>query len=175
MTFYGSLGMVIHDPLRAEDLIRSQPDLLHLRNGVGETLLHYFAIENDLPRVSWLHRLGASLDACDHFGATALMHAVQLDYRELAEYLLVQGADVDAKTINADTALSYAVMDSMQEMAQRLLHACRQPIQFYFDPLNAQELVLRPCSDIQRLVVALGLIDPYAEHPGTAHADPEPL
>jgi len=174
-TFYAMLKMIIENPLQAEASIRAEPEALHLRNGAGETMLHYFAIEDDLPRVTWLHGLGARLDTADHFGATALMHAVQLDYRELTEYLLAQGADVDAKTINGDTAFSYAVMDSKVEMTHRLLRQCHQPIQFYFDPINAQELVLRSCSELQRMVVALGLIDPYGAHPDGMCASPDLL
>jgi len=101
MRFYDMLGMVVDDPQKAEAIIRSDPQLL-LRNEPGETMLHSCAIENDLSRVTGLHRLGASLDTCDCYGATPLIHAVQLDYRELAEYLLVQGADVDAKTVNRE-------------------------------------------------------------------------
>ena len=121
MDFYDLRRTVVDDPKAAEDAIRVDPLILSRRNRAGETLLHFFAIENDLSRVDWLRQLGGSVNVHDEFGATPLMHAVRLDYSALAEYLLAQGADVDAKTVNGDTALSYAVMKSKAEFAQRLL------------------------------------------------------
>jgi hypothetical protein len=163
MNFHDLLTMIVEDPAGAEAAIRLDPSALTRRDKVGETLLHYFAVENDLPRVIWLHRLGASIDIPDEFGATPLMHAVQLEYRELLEYFLAQGANVDAKTVNGDTALSYAVMAGKEALAKRILCECRQNIQYYFDPIDAQTLVYEASSDIQHLVVSMGLIDPNGD------------
>ena len=71
--------------------------------------------------------------------------------------------------------MSYAVLKSWEEMTRRLLRECRQPIPFYFDPLDAQQLVVEPTSDLQRRVVAMGLMDPYAENADGTLAHPELL
>ena len=42
----------------ADALVASDPSLLHARNGLGETVLHFLAVEDDLAGVAWLHAKG---------------------------------------------------------------------------------------------------------------------
>jgi ankyrin repeat protein len=63
---------------QATILLKAEPSLLNERTGIGETPLHYLAVENQLEAVQFLHQQGADLNTCDNFGDTPLMHAVGL-------------------------------------------------------------------------------------------------
>ena len=52
---------------RAEDLLATNPCLFDLRNSIGETVLHFLAVENDLEGVGWLHARGFSLNTENSF------------------------------------------------------------------------------------------------------------
>jgi ankyrin repeat protein len=78
----------------AASLLQEHPHLLSERNGIGETVLHFLAVENCLGGIRWLHARGASLNSTNKFGTPLLFEAAQLKYRELVAWLLDQGADV---------------------------------------------------------------------------------
>ena len=59
---------VSNDLAEAEQLFRDDPEMIHATNSLGETPLHYLAIENDLEAVDWLRREGASIDTTNDFG-----------------------------------------------------------------------------------------------------------
>jgi hypothetical protein len=42
----------------AEKIVLANPDITSPRDGLGETVLHFLAVENDLESVSWLHAHG---------------------------------------------------------------------------------------------------------------------
>jgi ankyrin repeat protein/GNAT superfamily N-acetyltransferase len=75
-------------------LLAAEPGLLEARVGVGETPLHYLAIEDQIDAVRFLHEHGADLEAPNEFGETALRMCLRLGNRGVADYLLDQGADV---------------------------------------------------------------------------------
>ena len=77
----------------AEALLRANPQLLHERNGIGETALHFLAVEDCLPGIEWLHARGASLDTTNEFGTPLLFEVAQLGHRELLLWLVAHGAD----------------------------------------------------------------------------------
>lgn len=62
----------------AQALLASDPAIVHSRNGIGETALHYLAVEDDLEGVAWLHSKGADLDTKNEFGTPVLFEVAQL-------------------------------------------------------------------------------------------------
>ncbi len=87
----------------AEDLLGANPDLFDLRNSIGETVLHFLAVENDIQGVEWLHDRGFSLDTKNRFGEPLVFEAADLGHKELALWLAQHGADfsvVDRKNRN---------------------------------------------------------------------------
>jgi ankyrin repeat protein len=73
------MNAAVNDPDRARRLVMGQPHVLDLRTGLGETALHYLAIENYADAVQLLIDLGAQVNVTNEFGKTAMEEA------ELAE------------------------------------------------------------------------------------------
>ena len=81
------------DFVAAAALVEKDARLIDERNGIGETVLHFLAVENNIPAVEWLHARGADLNATNEFGIPLLYEAAELGYRELLVWLLRHGAD----------------------------------------------------------------------------------
>ena len=77
----------------AEKMLGKNPELLHAKNGMGETALQFLAVENDQEGVAWLFSKGASLNVCNTFGEPALFEVAQLGYKDLFLWFLRHGAD----------------------------------------------------------------------------------
>jgi ankyrin repeat protein len=73
-------------------LLKSEPDLIRARDGLGETPLHYLAVENQLDSVRALVEHGAQVNTLNECGGTPLSEAASLGYVELVKYLLSVGA-----------------------------------------------------------------------------------
>jgi len=76
--------------------------------------------------VSWLDRCleeGLSIDAKNASGETALFVATQFGYRKLAEYLILNEADVNLADCNGTTPLMEACGRSCHDMALLLIEA----------------------------------------------------
>jgi hypothetical protein len=67
----------------ASFLLKEQPELVEARNSIGETVLHFLAVENELEGVAWLHENGFSLDTKPEFGIPVVFEVAQLGYKEL--------------------------------------------------------------------------------------------
>jgi ankyrin repeat protein len=80
----------------AERLLSATPQLLTLCSGIGETALHYLAVENDIDGVAWLHSKGATIDTKNEFGTPVIFEVAQLDYKELLAWFVKNGADLHA-------------------------------------------------------------------------------
>lgn len=89
-------AVLAHDFRAAEGLLRKDPGLIELRNAIGETVLHYLAVENAAEGVAWLHRKGADLDTKSKFGTPVLFEVAQLGYKELFAWFVEQGANIHA-------------------------------------------------------------------------------
>src|SRR5262249_46781819 len=81
----------------AATLLQNDPHLIAERNGIGETVLHFLAVENNHPAIEWLHARGADLNTKNDFGIPLLFEVAQLGYRDLFLWLVQHGAD-PAKT-----------------------------------------------------------------------------
>lgn len=109
-----------NDPSTANEILTA--DSLRLRNSIGETLLHYFAVEREIETVRILLDKGAEIDAIDTGRRTPLMEASMLGYPEIVRLLLDHGADPNLQT-QGETALRNAVLSQMYEVADVLISA----------------------------------------------------
>ena len=85
--------------------------------------LHLPASEGDLDKVRMEIEGGRKVDTKDAAGQTALMYAAETGRIEVIEYLLSQGADVNAKSglLGAGTALNYAAAANRPQAIELLL------------------------------------------------------
>jgi ankyrin repeat protein len=82
--FFSSLD----DGLR---LLRSEPALMEAKTGLGETPLHYLAVENQLEAVRSLVEHGADVDTINECGGTPLSEAALLGYETWSDICCPQG------------------------------------------------------------------------------------
>lgn len=122
----------LRDALFAEDLrtastlIEDNPALLSERNTIGETVLHFLAVENSLPGIEWLHARGSSLDTKNKFGTPLLFEVAQLGYRDLYRKLLDMG--VDAKqTDDLGRSLPEYLREFDEVTMAEFVETCREP------------------------------------------------
>ncbi len=77
----------------AARLISTDPEIIHARNGLGETALHFLVVENAFATVEWLRQNGSEIDPINNFGNTPLVEAAGLGYLEMCAYLVDHGAN----------------------------------------------------------------------------------
>jgi len=88
------MEFAVGNPKLARKLVKEHPDALNLRTGIGETALHYLAIENYADAVQLLIDLGADVNVKNEFGKSALEEAMQVEAKETVEVLRRAGAVV---------------------------------------------------------------------------------
>ena len=76
----------------ARKLVKDHPEVLDLRTGIGETALHYLAVEDYADAVQLLIDLGADVNVTNEFGDSALEEAMQVNAKETVEVLRRAGA-----------------------------------------------------------------------------------
>jgi ankyrin repeat protein len=103
-------ALEVGDFSTASSMVTEDSSLIDQRNGIGETVLHFLAVENNLRAVEWLHARGSDLNAANAFGTPLLFEVAQLGYRELFRWLLTHGAD--PKRTNAH---GQSITDYLQE------------------------------------------------------------
>lgn len=81
----------------AENLLNANPSLFEQCNSIGETVLHFLAVENDLEAVKWLHARGFSLNVKNRFGQPMVFEVASLGHKELILWLAENGADLFIK------------------------------------------------------------------------------
>jgi len=75
-------------------MIKRDKSILNARNSIGETVLHYLAVENDQEGIAWLKAQGANLNTQNDFGSPPVFEVAQLGYKELLKWLIENGADL---------------------------------------------------------------------------------
>jgi|GEM_PF-2021845 len=106
--FYELRDALLEDVAAALERIRADRTLLDVRSGLGETLLHWFAVEYREDIVKALLDLGASVDPTNHFYSTPFAEAAQLQNQSMCSLLLKHGANVDPIDQNGQTPLMLA-------------------------------------------------------------------
>ena len=100
----------------ASGLLQKNPGLISERNSIGESILHFFAVENNQAAVEWLHNRGADLNARNEFGAPLLFEVALLGYRELLMWLVHHGADPKKKNADGQSIDEYLAECDKTEM-----------------------------------------------------------
>ena len=108
--------------VEAHSLLQREPQLIVACTGLGETALHYLAVEDQLPAVQWLVDRGAAVNTVNNVGTTPLSDAASLGYVEMVAYLLSAGARVDLPG-ETDPTLHAAVRGANTRVVSMLLEA----------------------------------------------------
>lgn len=102
----------------ATRLLKKNAKLLTERNGIGETVLHYLAVEDYREAVAWLHSRGADLNTVNDYGTPVLFEVAQLGYRQLLLWMLELGADPNAKDAYGQGIGEYLIEYKKREIAE---------------------------------------------------------
>lgn len=89
-------------------------------NANGETPIVMAAWRGNLVAVKWLLERGAQINAPKRQWS-ALHYAVFAGHEEVADYLLAQGADIDAQSTNGSSVLMMAIYEGRQDLAKKLI------------------------------------------------------
>lgn len=108
----------------ADLLLKSEPKLVTHTNSIGETVLHFLAVENNIKGVDWLKSKGFSVNTKNEFGTPVIFEVAQLGYKELLVWFCENGADVLA-TDEYDLTLDESLIDLGQtKMAEFFVKKC---------------------------------------------------
>jgi len=111
---------------QARALLDAEPELLFARDGLGETALHYLAVEDQLAAVQLLFERGATLNTVSRVDGSPLSEAASLGYAALVEWLLANGALVEMPGQGEPTLLN-AVGSGSARVVSSLLDAGANP------------------------------------------------
>ncbi|MBC8140311.1 MAG: ankyrin repeat domain-containing protein, partial [Armatimonadetes bacterium] len=113
----------VYNPDRTEALalLAENPAILEVRSGIGETVLHVVAVENEQEVIAWLLAHGANIDTVNDFGETPLMDAACLEYTDLCRFLLANGANASFVSASGNSALSQAARKNNLPLVQLFL------------------------------------------------------
>ncbi len=101
---------------RAYELLAVSPDLIERRSGLGETVLHYLAVENDAVGVKWLYERGSSLNTKNEFGTPIVFEVAQLEYKDLLLWFVGKGVDLKATNEEGEDVFAYLANYDKKEM-----------------------------------------------------------
>lgn len=90
------------NPKLATKLVEDHPEALTLRTGLGETALHYLAVEDYDEAVQLLIDLGAEVNVVNKFGHSPLAEATLIKNQRTIEVLRSAGARNDQMNIDLD-------------------------------------------------------------------------
>ncbi|PCJ54653.1 MAG: hypothetical protein COA79_21635 [Planctomycetota bacterium] len=115
------IDMLYCSRAQALEMIRLDNTVLECKCDVGETALHYLAIENKIESVKYLISIGANINTFDSTGETPLTQSIQLGNDELTNELIKLGADINQSDDDLNTPLHYASQYGRIELIKKLL------------------------------------------------------
>ena len=121
------IDAVVDDEARARRLLTAHPDLLNARWHLGETALHFLAVEGFVDGVRRLAEWGADVNLTNRLGDPPLLDCVILENELLVEVLLSHGATPNVLSETVGTPLHVAVAKGHAGIARRLLAAGADP------------------------------------------------
>ena len=117
------IDAVVDDPGQARRLLSRKPELLNARWILGETVLHFLAVEGFDDAVRRLVEWGADVDLVNTFGEPPLLDCVVLGKEPLVELLLSHGANPHVVSKTMGPLLLTAVRCGRPGVVRRLLAA----------------------------------------------------
>ena len=151
-------------PIDMSQMLCADPGITACRNDLGETLLHWWAIEFDLKWVKLYFENRSDLNTKNDFDGTPLMDVCGIKSNEVALGLMDLGADIDFINSNQESALSKSADSESLLMVKILVGKIKRPIQDYFNAVSAN-LILSESNDTSIFLKNCGLIDPWLEQP----------
>ena len=94
--------------------------ILSNRNGIGETMFHWYAIEGELNVVRKILEMGFDVNTQNEFGKTPLFECVVIERWDMVEMLLANGADLSVKDHNDEDIWEYLAYFEYEAQIQRL-------------------------------------------------------
>ena len=107
-----------HDFDSAAKIIGQDPAILSATNSIGETVLHFIAVENDIEGVAWLHSKGADINTRNEFGDPVIFEVASLGYKELFAWFIKSGANLKALNNSNQNIDTYLLEMDNPEMAK---------------------------------------------------------
>ena len=111
-----------HSISEGRSMLNSEPALIEARTSLGETPLHYLAVENQLEAVQALVARGAEVNTVSDVGGTPLSEAASLGHARMVKYLLSVGAGTSLEG-QTEPALNEAVRSGSLEIARVLIES----------------------------------------------------
>jgi ankyrin repeat protein len=106
--------------VEAAALLSREPTLRSAVNRLGETVLHYQAVENDQEGVSWLLSQGFDIDTRNELGTPVVFEVAQLDYRDLLQWFISKGADLKCRDREGKNIKEYVLEFEHEDIAKHL-------------------------------------------------------
>jgi hypothetical protein len=152
------LRTVYSDLSAAEKMFMADRNCLKYRSSIGETAFQYVVLENQIDLAGKLLDWGSDINTQDDFGSTPLIHAVFLHNLEMVKWLASRGAALEFKTVNHDTALSYAALNKDVEIFDFLISLPRkEPIDYYYSDSDAEQVYTDTTLPMRDQLIKLGL------------------
>lgn len=143
------------------EYIKRNPKIINAKTKLEESPLHYCVIENRLDLAMELIAIGADVNCVEFSGNSPLMHAIQLSYSEMIDLLILSGADLNIKNNCGETALSIALKRKNKRLFEYLMGKRDREIQYYFDAVDAMEIIENPSAELHKLLIDNGLKNPF--------------
>jgi ankyrin repeat protein len=105
---------------KASELLDEDHSLLFEITGLGETPLHYLAVENQIDAVKLLYSKGAELNTINECAGTPLSEAASLGHIDIVKFLLENGASIN-QVPDGDPIIHEAVRSGNSEIVDLLV------------------------------------------------------
>lgn len=121
------MDAAVQDPENARSLLAAHPDLRDRRWTLGETALHFLAVEGFIEGVRFCCENGFDTNATNKFGDPPLVDVATLGALDMASLLLDYGADPNAKSDARENVLYCAAGSGNAKLVRRLLAVGARP------------------------------------------------
>ena len=101
----------------AEELLKRTPALAQMTNRLGETVLHFLAVEDDRDGVAWLYAKGSDINTKNKFGTPVLFEVALLGYKNLFAWFVESGADLRIRDKEDQDLVDYLLEYDKGKMA----------------------------------------------------------
>lgn len=138
--FYAFRDTVRTNLQAAAEMLAADPEVIRLRNSIGETTMHYLAVENCPQEVAWLIARGAEVDTQNQFQQTPLMEVAALGLLNICRLLVARGADYRYINARGESVLSAGASTDQVEVVEYLLALLplTEDINPFFENLEAE-------------------------------------